>query len=103
MTNPARTAIEYGLIAAGISLAIIAAVNGNRWQPEHQVRRYQHLSEVNTATDQGAADLSGRPRTAEEPPLISTQRRFFLLRVHAGGFFFDRDGQYCLASRICRW
>ena len=27
-TNPGATAIEYGLIAAGISVAIIAAVTG---------------------------------------------------------------------------
>ena len=31
------TAIEYGLIAAGISLAIIALVNGLWQQPERQV------------------------------------------------------------------
>ena len=32
------TAIEYGLIAAGISVAIIAVVNSHRQQPEHQVQ-----------------------------------------------------------------
>ena len=33
------TAIEYGLIAAGIAVAIIAAVNGVGTQPERQVQR----------------------------------------------------------------
>jgi Flp/Fap pilin component len=40
------TAIEYGLIAAGISLAIISIVNGARRQAEHQVHLDQHLAEV---------------------------------------------------------
>jgi len=43
------TAIEYGLIAAGISLAIIAVVNGPRHQPEHQVHLDQQLAEIATA------------------------------------------------------
>ena len=32
------TAIEYGLIAAGIAIAIIAAVNGVGRQPQHQLQ-----------------------------------------------------------------
>ncbi len=40
------TAIEYGLIAAGISLAIIAVVNGLGTNAERQVHRDQHLAQV---------------------------------------------------------
>ena len=35
--DSAATAIEYGLIAAGISVAIIAVVNRYRHQPECQL------------------------------------------------------------------
>ena len=42
------TAIEYGLIAAGISLAIIAAVKRPRHQAEHQVQHDQHLAEADS-------------------------------------------------------
>jgi Flp pilus assembly pilin Flp len=44
----AATAIEYGLIAAGISLAIISVVNGPRHQPQDQVHLDQHLAEIGT-------------------------------------------------------
>jgi Flp pilus assembly pilin Flp len=36
------TAIEYGLIAAGISLAIISVVNGH--QAQHPLRLDQHVA-----------------------------------------------------------
>ena len=41
----AATAIEYGLIAAGISLAIIAAVNG-LGSTEYEVLVHQHIAEI---------------------------------------------------------
>ena len=40
------TAIEYGLIAAGIAIAIITAVNGVGTQLSAQLRHHQHLAEV---------------------------------------------------------
>ena len=36
--NSGATAIEYGLIAAGISVAVIAVVNRSRHQAECQVQ-----------------------------------------------------------------
>ena len=38
------TAIEYGLIAAGISVAIIAVVNGLGTPVEHDVHNYFELA-----------------------------------------------------------
>jgi pilus assembly protein Flp/PilA len=46
----AATAIEYGLIAAGIALAIITAVNSVGTQPEHYVHHGQHLAKVTSRT-----------------------------------------------------
>jgi len=43
------TAIEYGLIAAGISLAIIAAVQRSRHHAEHQIHFDQQLAQVRAA------------------------------------------------------
>ena len=54
------TAIEYGLIAAGISLAIIAVVNGLGTNAEHQVHLDQHLAEV--------SDCCGRAAKASAIP-----------------------------------
>ena len=48
------TAIEYGLIAAGISLAIIAVVNGLGSNAEHQVQLDQHLAEVSDGYGQAS-------------------------------------------------
>ena len=45
------TAIEYGLIAAGISLAIITVVNGLGTNAEHQVHLDQHLAEVSDSIE----------------------------------------------------
>jgi Flp pilus assembly pilin Flp len=38
------TAIEYGLIAAGISLAIISVVNGPWYQAQHPLRLDAHVA-----------------------------------------------------------
>ena len=40
------TAIEYGLIAAGISVAIIVTVQAPRNQAEHDVREHQQQAEL---------------------------------------------------------
>ena len=40
------TAIEYGLIAAGISVAIITVVQRPRHQAEHDVQQRQHQAEL---------------------------------------------------------
>ena len=40
------TAIEYGLIAAGIAIAIITAVKGVGYPAQHEFRHDQHLAEV---------------------------------------------------------
>ncbi len=40
------TAIEYGLIAAGIAIAIITAVNGLGTKLSHELRDHQQLIEV---------------------------------------------------------
>ena len=40
------TAIEYGLIAAGIAIAIITAVNGRRHQAVDQLQHDLDLAEV---------------------------------------------------------
>ena len=42
------TAIEYGLIAAGISLAIISIVNGLGTNLQNQVHVDQHVVEVSS-------------------------------------------------------
>ena len=40
------TAIEYGLIAAGISVAIITGGPGPRLQPEHDLRQREERAEL---------------------------------------------------------
>ncbi len=40
------TAIEYGLIAAGIAVAIITAVNGLGTKYQFELRGHQQLAEV---------------------------------------------------------
>ena len=52
------TAIEYGLIAAGISVAIIAVVQRPRLDAEHQV--HQHLDPAQVAGRK--SDLEGLRR-----------------------------------------
>ena len=55
------TAIEYGLIAAGISLAIIAAVNGLGTNLNSQVHLDQHLAEISDSDRRAskALDIPG--------------------------------------------
>jgi Flp pilus assembly pilin Flp len=61
------TAIEYGLIAAGIALAIIAVVD--RFPPQHQVHVNQHLIEI-------GADVSPRPSTGMVRPSLTANYSF---------------------------
>ena len=44
------TAIEYGLIAAGISVAIITVVGGLGTQAEHDVRQREERPELSIAS-----------------------------------------------------
>ena len=77
------TAIEYGLIAAGISLAIIAVVNGLGTKHQDQVHVDQHIAEV--IAIQARSGLSLQAGLASSPG--SSDRRDASHCVRAAGFF----------------
>ena len=68
------TAIEYGLIAAGISLAIIAVVNGLGTNLSYQVQLGQHLAEVTQRLLATGIEGLGNPEAffASGRPRVST-------------------------------
>ena len=68
------TAIEYGLIAAGIAIAIITAVKGVGSALTHEIRGDQHVAQIDSADAFSMArtivprSASARPSRSPGPP-----------------------------------
>ena len=71
------TAIEYGLIAAGISVAIIAAVNGIGTKLEYQLRQHLHPAEVSFRRPGGLYELLRGRRVRRPLSRLDTARLQF--------------------------
>src|SRR5262245_42357252 len=91
------TAVEYGLVAAGISVAIIAVMQGlgsklartlRRLQTPFQLAQARPPRHCHALPRNASADLTARlpanaNRTATSPELRSRHRRRLLRRPHA--------------------
>ena len=64
------TAIEYGLIAAGIAVAIIAAVQRRRHQPERQVQQHLDRARHRRPANPQVTIFAASKAPAEPGPLL---------------------------------